>query len=164
LHPDEDTSHDEFKTGDYASYAIGLSLEYPLGNRQREAEFIQRRLERRKAITALQNVADQVAVAAKEGLRRIKTNHSEIQIQKEAVEAARIHLQTLKDTEPIREQLTPEFLLVTLQAQETLANVQRAENRAVADYNISLVQLARTLGTVLELHQIKSSMPVTGED
>jgi len=164
LHPDEDTSHDEFKTGDYASYAIGLSLEYPLGNRQREAEFIQRRLERRKAITALQNVADQVAIAAKEGLRRIKTNRSEIQIQKEAVEAARIHLQTLKDTEPIREQLTPEFLLVTLQAQETLANVQRAENRAVADYNISLVQLARTLGTVLELHQIRSSMPVTGED
>jgi outer membrane protein TolC len=105
-----------------------------------------------------------VAVAAKEGLRRIKTNHSEIQIQKQAVEAAQIHLQTLKDTEPIREQLTPEFLLVKLQAQETLANVQRAENRAVVDFNISLVQLARTLGTVLELRQIKSSMPVPGGD
>ena len=164
LHQDADTSHDGLKTGDYASYAVGLSLEYPLGNRQREAEFMQRRLERRKAVATLQNVADQVAVAAKEGLRRIKTNHSEIQIQKEAVEAAQIHLQTLKDTEPIREQLTPEFLLVKLQAQETLANVQRAENRAIVDFNVSLVQLARTLGTVLELHQIKSSMPVAGGD
>lgn len=160
LHPDEDTSHDRFKSGDYASYAIGLSLEYPLGNRQRNAELLQRQLERRKAVTALQNIADQVAIAAKEGLRRIKTNHAEIQLQKEAVLAAQIHLKTLKDTEPVRERLTPEFLLVTLQAQETLANAQRAENRAIIDFNISLVRLAQILGTVLELNEIKSSMPL----
>jgi len=160
LHKDEDGSHDRLKSGDFTGYAIGLSLEYPLGNRQREAEFLQRKLERRKAVATLQNVADQVATAAKEGLRRIQTNHSEIRIQKEAVEAARIHLQTLKDTEPVRERLTPEFLLVKLQAQETLARAQAAENRAVVVFNISLVQLARTLGTVLELHQIKVSMPV----
>ena len=135
-------------------------MDYPLGNRQREAELLRRRLERRQAIANLQNVADQTAIAAKEGVRRIKIDYSETQIQKEAVEAARIHLQTLKDTEPVREQLTPEFLLVTLQAQETLANTQRAEIRAVVDFNISLVQLARTLGTVLDLHQIKSSMPI----
>ena len=159
LHEDADTSHDRLKSGDYASYAVGLSLDYPLGNRQREAELLRRRLERRQAIANLQNVADQTAIAAKEGVRRIKIDYSETQIQKEAVEAARIHLQTLKDTEPVREQLTPEFLLVTLQAQETLANTQRAEIRAVVDFNISLVQLARTLGTVLDLHQIKSSLP-----
>ncbi|MFC1634172.1 TolC family protein, partial [Planctomycetota bacterium] len=159
LHQDADTSHDRLKSGDFASYTVGLSLEYPLGNRQRKAELLRRRLEKRQAVVTLQNIADQVAIAAKEGLRRIKTNHLEIQIQKDAVEAARIHLQTLKDTEPVREQLTPEFLLVKLQAQETLANTQRAENRAVVDFNISQIQLARTLGTVLELHQIKSSMP-----
>ena len=159
LHQDPDTSHDRLRSADFFSYAVGLSLEYPLGNRQREAELMRRRLERRKAVATLQNVADQVAIAAKEGLRRIKTNHSEIQVQKEAVEAARIHLQTLKDTEPVREQLTPEFLLVKLQAQETLANTQRAENRAIVEFNISRVQLARTLGTVMEWHQIKSSLP-----
>jgi outer membrane protein TolC len=92
-------------------------------------------------------------------VRRIKIDYSETQIQKDAVEAARIHLQTLKDTEPVREQLTPEFLLVTLQAQETLAHAQRAEIRAVVDLNISQVQLARVLGTVLELRQIQSSLP-----
>ena len=159
LHQDPDTSHDRLRSADFFSYAVGLSLEYPLGNRQREAELMRRRLERRKAVATLQNVADQVALAAKEGLRKIKTNHAEIQVQKEAVEAARIHLQTLKDTEPVREQLTPEFLLVKLQAQETLANTQRAENRAIVEFNISRVQLARTLGTVMEWHQIKSSLP-----
>ncbi len=158
------TAQRHLDTGDYVSYAIGLSLEIPLGNRQREVELIQRRLERRKAVATLQTVADQVAIAAKETLRRIKTNHLEIQVQKEAVEAARIHLQTLKDTEPIREQLTPEFLLVKLQAQETLANAQRAQIKAVVDFNVSLVELARFLGTVLELKQIKSSLPAVSSN
>jgi hypothetical protein len=73
-------------------------------------------------------------------------------------------LQTLKDTEPIREQLTPEFLLVKLQAQETLANAQRAQIKAVVDFNVSLVELARFLGTVLELKQIKSSLPAVSSN
>jgi len=157
-------AQDLLESRDYISYAVGLSLEIPLGNRQREAELLIRRLERRQAIAALQNVADQVAILAKEASRKIETAHSEIQVQKDASEAAGIHLQALEDSEPIREQLTPEFLLVKLQAQESLANAQRAEIRSIADFNISLAQLARTLGTVLELRQVKTSLPTLSKD
>jgi len=153
-------AHDQLYNGDFASYAIGLSLEYPLGNRRQGAELLQRRLERRKAISALQNVADEVAILAKEAIRKIEINHSEIQVQKDAVEAASIHLQALEDSEPIRERLTPEFLLVKLQAQEALANAQQSEIRAIVNFNISLAQMARISGTVLELHQVSSSLPV----
>jgi len=153
------TAGNVLESGDYISYAVGLSLEIPLGNRQRYAELLKRRLERRQAIAALQNVADQVAIAVKEASRRIQTNYSEIQVQKDAARAARIHLQALEDSEPIRERLTPEFLLVKLQAQEALANAQKAETRSVIDFNISLAELARTSGTVLELHQVKASLP-----
>ena len=110
------------------------------------------------------HVADQVAILAKEGVRRIETNYSEIQVQSDAVEAAKIHLQALEETELIRERLTPEFLLVKLQAQETSANAKRAEIRAIADFNISLVQLAKTLGTVLELHQVETSLLLVLDD
>ncbi|UCC96379.1 MAG: TolC family protein [Phycisphaerales bacterium] len=154
-----ENAHDRLGTGDFVSYGIGLSLEYPLGNRQRDAELLQRKLERRKAISSLQNTADQVALLAKERIRRGQTNFSEIQIQEEAVEAARVHLQALEDSEAVRERLTPEFLLVKLQAQEVLADAQRAEIRAIVEFNVSLVRLAQALGTVLELHQVKSSLP-----
>jgi len=156
---DRNAAQDRLETGDFDSYAIGLSLEYPLGNRQRHAELLKRRLERRRAISSLQQVADQVAILAKEGIRRIETNYSEIQVQKDAAAAARIHLQALEDSELIRERLTPEFLLVKLQAQEVLANAQRSEIRAIVDLNISLVQLAQISGTVLVLHQVSSSLP-----
>lgn len=151
---------DRLNSGDFASYALGLSLEQPLGNRQREAELLRRKLERSRAVSALQNAADQVATAVKERIRMVETNHGEIQVQKDAVEAARIHLQALEDTEAIRERLTPEFLLVKLQGQEGLASAQRAEIKATVDFNISLAQLAQATGTVLELHQVRTVLPM----
>jgi outer membrane protein TolC len=156
-------SQDRFNSGDYASYAVGLSLEYPLGNRQREAELLKRRIERRKAISTLQNVADQVAIQAKERIRMIETNCAEIQIQEDAAQAARIHLQAVEDSEPIRERLTPEFLLVKLQAQGALADAERAEIKAIVDFNISLARLAQTMGTVMELRQVSTGLPVVSE-
>jgi outer membrane protein TolC len=153
-------AQDNFNSGDYASYAVGLSFEVPLGNRQRQAELIQRRLERRKAVSTLQNLADQVAVQAKERMRLVETNLAEIEIQADAAEAARIHLQAVEDSEPVRERLTPEFLLVKLQAQAALADAQRAEIKAIADFNISLAELAQTMGTVLQLRQVSSALPV----
>jgi outer membrane protein TolC len=154
-----ENAHDRLGSGDFVSYGVGLSLEYPLGNRQRDAELLKRKLERRKAISSLQNTADQVALLAKERIRRVQTNFSQIQIQKDAVDAARIHLQALEDSEAVREQLTPEFLLVKLQAQEVLANAQRAEIQAIVEFNVSLARLAQSLGTVLEMHQVKTSLP-----
>jgi outer membrane protein TolC len=153
-------AHGQIGSGDYTSYAVGLMLEYPLGNRQREAELLRRRLERRKAISTLQNIADKVATQVKEKIRQAETIHAEIGVQKEAAEAARIHLQALEDSEPIRERLTPEFLLVKLQAQEALARAERAEIEAVVGFNISLAQLAQATGTVLELNQVRTSLPV----
>ncbi len=157
------TAYDRLKNSDYVSYAIGLTLEYPFGNRKRQAELFKRKLERRKAISILQNVADQVALQGRERIRMVQTNHAEIQVQQDAANAARIHLQTLGDSEEIRERLTPEFLLVKLQAQEALANAQHAEIKAIADFNISLAELAQTTGTVLEMHQVQTSLPAISD-
>jgi len=155
-----ENAHDNLNTGDYVSYGIGLSLEYPLGNRQREAELIQRRIKRRQAIAGLQNVADQLAELTKEKVRKVETNYAEIQIQKEAVEAAQLHLQVLEDSEVVLDRLTPEFLLVKLQAQESLANAQMSQIRAITDFNIDLVELAQTMGTVIESAYLRRFSPV----
>ncbi|MHC4242414.1 MAG: hypothetical protein ACYSU4_08425, partial [Planctomycetota bacterium] len=134
------------------------------GNRQREAELLRRRLERRKAVSTLQNLADQVAIQARMRIRLIETNLLEMQIQADAAEAARIQLQAVEDSEPVRERLTPEFLLVKLQAQAALADSQRAQIKAVADFNISMAELAQTMGTVLELRQVSPALPAISKE
>lgn len=152
-------ANEDLRSGDFVGYAIGLAFEYPLGNRQRQAELRRRTLERSRAVSDLQNVADQVATQTKEGVRAVQTNFDEIQVQKDATLAATAHLQSLEDTEQIREKLTPEFLLVKLQAQQDLATARQAESRAIAGYNVALARLAQTTGTVLQLHHIQNALP-----
>ncbi len=158
LGEDRFVANEQIEDGQYTSYAIGLNLEYPLGNRSRQAEWLRRQWERRKATSILHNTADQVAVQVRETARGVRTNLDELKVQKEAVEAARAHLQTLEDSEPIREKLTPEFLLVKLQAQETYAQAQRAEVNAIAGFNIALADLARAAGTILDLRMVEASL------
>lgn len=157
-------AQDRLNEADYTSYAVGITFEFPLGNRQRESEFRRRKFERSKAISILQNVSDKIATQAKERVRLAETAYRELQVQKDAAEAARIHLQALEDTETIREKLTPEFLMVKLQAQESLASTQRAVIKSIVDYNIALTRVAQTTSTVLDMRYVKTALPtVSGQ-
>lgn len=161
---DAGEAQDGIFNDDYTSYGIGLALEYPLGNRQRKAELRRRQLERAKAISELQSISDQVATRVKERIRKVDSTYQQAQAQADAVDAAKIQLQAIEDTEPIRAQLTPEFLLVKLQAQETLANAQRAQIQAIVDFNTALATLAQATGTVLQLHQVQTALPLVSKN
>jgi outer membrane protein len=143
----------------YNSYGVGLTMEIPLGNRARKAELRLRKLERLKAVAVVQNVADQVAVQTKERLRRIQSSFAQIKIQEETTQAATSQLLALEESENIRERLTPEYLQVKLQAQESLATAQRAHVNAVVEYNVALAQLAQITGHVLGVHQVGLTPP-----
>jgi outer membrane protein len=151
-------AHDQLEDQKYTSFGVGLSFEYPLGNRSREAELMRRRIERRKAVAVLHSAADQVAVQVKEKARKARTTLEQVGIQKDASQAARAQLKALDESEPIREKLTPEFMLVKLQAQETYAQTRRAEINALTEFNIALVELARTTGTVLQLQRVDTAL------
>ncbi len=155
---DESEANEQIEDADYVSYAVGLTFEYPLGNRQREAQWMRRRLKRRKAVSTLHSTADQVAISVKESVRRVRTNFEEIGLQHQAAEAARIHLATLEEAEQIRDRLTPEFLLVKLQAQETYAQARRAEVAAQTELHVATAELAQTTGTILDLRMVESSL------
>ncbi len=158
LDRDYPEANDQIEDGDYLSYAVGLTFEYPLGNRQRHAEWMRRKLEQRRAASTLHTTADQVALSVKESIRGVRTNLEEVEVQRQAAAAARIHLATLEEAEQIRERLTPEFLLVKLQAQETYAQARRANVAALAELHIAVAELARAMGTTFDLRTVESSL------
>jgi outer membrane protein TolC len=155
---DHPEANEQIEGTDYVSYAVGLTFEYPLGNRQRQAEWMRRRLEQRKAVSTLHSAADEVAIAVKESIRRVRTSLAEAGIQRQAAEAARIHLAALEEAEQIRDRLTPEFLLVKLQAQETYAQTRRAGVAALVEMNVAAAELARATGSILDLRIVESSL------
>ena len=67
-------------------------------------------------------------------------------------------MQALEDAQLIRGQLSPEFLLVKLQAQADLARAEQSRILAIANYNTALAELAEAKGTVLELNQVASGL------
>jgi outer membrane protein TolC len=146
---------EEMLTTEYFSHSWGFNFEYPLGNRAALAALRRRKLERLQSVSELQNAADQVAVSVQEAFRQIVTSKRELQSQLEAVQASREQLQALDALEKKLAQLTPEFMQVKLQAQESLARAQNASIQAAADYRTALARLARVTGTILQQNGIK---------
>jgi outer membrane protein TolC len=157
-------SYSSLANVDFQNYSIGLNAEYPPENRAALADVRHTQLDRLKAIATLQNTADQVAVQVKERIRQIDTTALEVRAQRAAVEANRVQLQALEDTERIKGKLTPEFLQLKLQAQESLANAQSAELTAIVNFNTALTDLSRATGTLFEQQRVQIALPaVIGE-
>ena len=155
LSDSQGTAHDMITDADHTSYSIGLKIEYPLGNRNKEAGYRQKKLKHLKSLSNLQNISDQVANLVREKIRSAETSQKEIKIQQDAVSAARIHMQTIEDIEIVRKKLTPEFLLAKIQAQESLANAQRANVQAIVNFNVALTRLSQATGKLLDPGLIK---------
>jgi outer membrane protein TolC len=152
-------AHENLGTGHYVSYSVGLTAEYPLGNRAALAKLRRERLTLDQTLTNLQNLADQVAADLRERVRQVHTTYQEMLAQRASAEAAGLYLQSLEDIEQIRGRLTPEFLLVKLQAQQDVAAARRAELTAIVHYNIDLADLEKASGTVLQVQPVKIALP-----
>jgi len=144
----------EFAGHDYLSYTVGATFEYPIGNRGPKSALRQRRFERLQAVAAMQNVADQVALAVNDAVREVETTIAEILAYRAALRASRAKLQSLEDLQELRG-LTPEFLQLKLNAQRELAEAARLELRATMDLNRALAALDQVTGTTLQKRNIK---------
>ncbi|MGA2266318.1 MAG: TolC family protein [Phycisphaerae bacterium] len=146
-------------SADHGSYTVGLEAEYPLGNRAAEAELRHQKLARLQTLTNLQNAADLVTQDVRDTARQVQTSYQEMLAQRASVAAAAMQLRALEDTEKIRGRLTPEFLQVKLQAQESLSQAQHAELQALINYNIALADLNRVTGTTLQVQNVRIALP-----
>ncbi|MFA6135492.1 MAG: TolC family protein [Phycisphaerae bacterium] len=152
-------SSEQVGSGNYVGYALGLSAEYPIGNRAAIAQLQQQKYNRLKAVTQMQNLSDQLAQQINERIRTVRTAWDEMLAQRASVEAAKVQLQALDDTEKIRGRLTPEFLQLKLQAQEEVAQAQHDEVISLINYNAALSDLDRATGTILDTGPVKIALP-----
>jgi hypothetical protein len=81
--------------------------------------------------------------------------------QIQAVEAAKAQLEALNARERLLGRLSPEFLNVKLQAQQTLATARQGLLAAQVQYNVALIELAQVTGTLLDESQVLIGPPDT---
>jgi outer membrane protein TolC len=88
-------------------------------------------------------------------LQQIDSTWQQVEARRQSRLFARRWLDLLQEQEDVGGRaLSPEFVNRKLQAQQDLANAAREEAAAIANYNIALMLLERSKGTLLRYNNI----------
>lgn len=137
------------------SYAAGLQVSIPIGNRAAEAGYREERLLRRQDLTQMLLDAQSVILAVKTTLRAMLSSYQQIEAQRQARIAAGEVLAALDVQQQVGVSLTPTFLNLKLTAEQNLASAQAAELQAMVNYSQAIVNLEAAKGTLLTYDQVR---------
>ncbi len=163
LDRDVGDAYDDIGDGRFVDFLLQLAFEQPLGNREAEANYRGRQLERLRSVIAYRDTIRNVVFEVKTALRNLGTNYRLIEQTRSARLAATENLRTLLVQEQTIQSLTPSFLDLKLRRQESLSAAEQEELAALIDYNISLADYHRALGDALSRNRIRFVVPDAGE-
>jgi len=144
---------------DFIDYILNAVLEFPIGNREAQANYRAARLQRLQAIVQYEQVVQGVTQQVKNSLRNVRLNYELLGPTRDARLAATENLRTIEVQEEKSAAMTPEFLNLKLQRQESLANAELDEISTIAAYQVALAQLYTAMGVSLERNKIEFVVP-----
>lgn len=124
---------------EYPTWNFNVSMSYPIGGSQADAQHARARVQRSQAMTRLRALEIQIAAEVANAALTVQSNLKRV----DAASAARELAQKRLEAEQSRFEvgLTTNFFVV--QAQRDLRDAQNTELRALADYRKSLVNFER---------------------
>jgi len=147
---------DQFSEG-RPTYSGGLLFDVPYGNRAAQARLQQRRVEVRQLANRLQAVSINVRAEVEIAVREITTTYREMISRRHAMAADQAEIDYLLDRWkllPGDQQMAGIVLDDVLKAQERLADASLEFATAKVAYNLSLVNVKRVTGTLLDCEAI----------
>jgi outer membrane protein TolC len=149
-----DNSFDNMTTNRFRSYSVAVNFSYPIGNRGPRAALRRARMQESQAIVQLQQALDAVVTEINAAVRQLNVRYAQVPPQLGAVKAADGNLRALQAR---AENVGPNYLQTELTAIEQLAATRRRLLQVVTDYNITIVQLEKAKGTLLDYNNVQVS-------
>lgn len=146
-----DEAFDRLRNSEYISYSVSVNFSYPIGNRGREAAHRRARLQEQQAVIQLRQVIDGVVQEVNNAVRAIMVRFSQLAPSYEAVKSAERNLRSLQARASA---ISPNFLETELSAVESLTTSRTRLLNVLVEYNVSLVELERVKGTLLEYNSV----------
>lgn len=137
----------------YKNWAVRLSLTIPFNSFIYRAQHAQAKVNLEQMVLQLKDQEQQLFLEIKEAVRAVQTDYKRVQAYKLARELAEEKLEA--EQKKLKVGLSTNY--VVLQQQRDLSNAQSSELRAIIDYNLSLANLDRTMGTSLKKKNIRLS-------
>jgi outer membrane protein len=146
-----DQAFSQLSKNDFHEYVIQLEFEWPIGNRGPEAALRRARLQQAQAIAAHRDAIENVISEVNIAIRDLQSNFDQIGPNFRSALASQ---EQLRATVIRAERRDPATLEVELSAHEQLATARASLLQALVNYNIALINLERTKGTLLRYNNI----------
>jgi outer membrane protein TolC len=159
--PGQDFAH-AFKNqgnSDFWGGSIGLSFEYPLGNREARSIYRRAMLQRLQAIEQYGFLVEQIAEDVTVALIAVESDWKSIQGRRSQKFSAEANLNAYEEMRRIGniQRLDYQYVSQLLDAQEALGEAERQEALAIAQYYVDIAVLERAKGTLLRYNNIVMS-------
>lgn len=123
----------------YPTWNLSVTMSYPIGGNQAEAQHARARVQRSQATTRLRSLEVQIAAEVANAALTVQSNLKRV----EAASVARELAQKRLEAEQSRFEVGLSTNFFVVQAQRDLRDAQNVELRALADYRKSLVNFER---------------------
>lgn len=143
-------SFDDITDKENPLWSLGVEVEIPIGNREARSQHTRRRLELQQIKMDIKNLEQQIIEDVRNAVRQIKTDIKRVN----ATKSSRILAEKQLEVEERKLEVGMSTAFFVLDFQQQLATALSNEAKAITDYNKSLVNFYRTLGTTLEKNNI----------
>lgn len=145
-------------SGDFLNWSVGLTVEYPLGNRKARSNYTSSKLQLEQNQTRLRDLEQTIQLDVRTSIREVTTGWKQIQ----ATRVARQLAQEKLDAEVKKFEVGESTSFEVLQFQTDLAAERSKEILALVTFNQSLAKLDRAVGNSLEANDISISSLLDG--
>lgn len=139
------------------SYAVGFTYQMPIGNRAAKARLQRRKLEVRQLQNQFNATVETLLMETKVAVREVRTSEREFQAKFDAMQAADARLDNIQQRWnhlPGQDGSIGLYLEDLLDAQSQLTESEFDFTRSLTTYNLSLMNLKRATGTLLESEMV----------
>lgn len=131
--------------GSAYGWEVGLNFVYPLGNRAAKSAFEKSTIQYNRSTLAKEDLEQSILTDLRAAIRNVRVNRRKIDEMALEVEVNRQKLD--QEQERFQNHLSTSYLVLTYQ--NDLANILNLYNKTLVDYNLSVVKLQQTTGTLL---------------
>ena len=144
---------------DFPTYGASISVEIPLSNRSRRADYARASVARRQSEKRLRALEQQIALEVRNAHTQLEMNRARIEATQKARELAERNL----EAEQKKFQLGTSQIRFVLEEQVRLAEAQTNEVNAQVSFTKAKRDLDRAMGKTLELQNIRIGDAIAGK-
>jgi len=159
LGTDFDPAMDDVFSNDFENWEVGLTVSYPLGNREARNEYLRSQLRLKGEHARLVQLREDTRKEIRAAIRLLDFSRKKIEVAARGRDLAEEKLRTLLKRKEVGLATTRDVL----EGEEDLALARTDQITALADYNKAVTEYLRVTGQLLEYEGIHFAGPVDAE-